>query len=1032
VITLMPTLIFSRRAGRHAGVNGGMGRSALQEMGRSALPGTRTICQTLPMAAIAPAPVLDRPAERLVGRTSEVETLERSLDELARGGPGALAFIGEPGIGKTRLMRELEARAEQRGDLVLYGAASELERDVPFAVFVDALDEYLESLDPTDLMHLDEDARAELAHVFPSLSGLAGDAAVAPQQERYPTHRAVRALLEHLARTKPLVLALDDIHWADAASIELLGVLLRKPPGAAVLMALAVRPRQVPERLLAALERAHRAGSLTRIDIPALTPAEARDLLGESFDEAALASLYRESGGNPLYMEQLAGTADGAVGGRPQAGSLLTGLGIPGAVAASLGDELGALSDGTRRVLEGAAVAGDPFEPDLAAEAAQTSEAQALMAVDELLELDLIRETDVPRRFRFRHPIVRRAVYESTRGGWRLGAHERCAMALAARGATAAARAHHVERSARQGDRTAVAVLREAGEAAARLAPESAANWFGGALRLLPEEAPSAERIPLLVARASSLAATGRFVESRRDLLESVDLAARDAPEWRGRATTACAAVEHLLGLQKEAHRHLASALADLGGATSADAVALMVELSVDGLHAGDFRAMQTWAARAVTAAKPLGQPALVAAAVAIRAWASAAGGSGPQAQEHSDEATELIDELSDDVLAGRLDALANLASADLFLDRFPAATRHAERALRIGRATGQAVLLPVVVAMLGGSLWVQGKPREAGRLFEEAVESARLAGNVESLAWMLFNRSIAALAAGDLDVALSTAEESVELEDRLQPGVLSGTAAAVLGAALLEAGQAERCVDVIVSRAGGEEIQLVGGSWRVRFLEVLVRALLAIRRRPDAARVAATARACADIVALPSAEGFARLAEAAMHLDEGTPITAADDARAAAEAFDSVAASWDAARSRSFAGLALAAAGESGAAADQLGLAAAGFHSFGSIRYRDQAEHELRKLGRRIHRRSRPGSARGSGLGELTERELEVARLVADRRTNPEISAALFLSQKTVETHLRNIFNKVGVDNRVALARLVEGAARGASDADG
>ena len=73
-------------------------------------------------------------------------------------------------------------------------------------------------------------------------------------------------------------------------------------------------------------------------------------------------------------------------------------------------------------------------------------------ALDELLKVDLLRTTDVPRRFRFRHPLVRRAVYEAAAPGWRLGAHERCAEALAARGAPATARAHHVERSAREGD----------------------------------------------------------------------------------------------------------------------------------------------------------------------------------------------------------------------------------------------------------------------------------------------------------------------------------------------------------------------------------------------------------------------------------------------------------------------------------------------------------------------------------------------------------------------------------------------------
>ena len=103
---------------------------------------------------------------------------------------------------------------------------------------------------------------------------------MALQHERYRSHRAVRELLEQLASTQPLVLLLDDLHWADSASVELVGALLRRPPAAPVLLVLAVRPRHVAERLSTALERAERAEALTRIELAALSPEEARELLG--------------------------------------------------------------------------------------------------------------------------------------------------------------------------------------------------------------------------------------------------------------------------------------------------------------------------------------------------------------------------------------------------------------------------------------------------------------------------------------------------------------------------------------------------------------------------------------------------------------------------------------------------------------------------------------------------------------------------------------------------------------------------------
>ena len=962
-------------------------------------------------------------AEHLVGRVAELDGLDQVLAELDRGRSGAIELVGEPGIGKTRLLRELAARAEERGQLVLAGSATEFERDLPFSVFVDALDEYVQGLEATRLAALGDDVRTELAHVFPSLSALASGHPAALQHERYRSHRAIRELLEQLATTKPLVLVLDDFHWADAASAELLGALLRRPPAAAVLIVLAVRPRQMPERISTALERAQRAATLTRIELGPLTRAEARDLLGGAVDGAEAEALYEEGGGNPFYLEQLARSLERASADGSRVAEMSAAIGVPSTVAAALTEELALLSDGTRIVLEGAAVAGDPFEPELAAAAAATAEAAAMDAVDELLQLDLVRTTDVPRRFRFRHPLVRRAIYEATLGGWRLGAHERCAEALAARGASAAARAHHVERSAREGDVAAVAVLREAGETAAWVAPASAAGWFAGALRLLPQNAPAQERVELLLARAEALTATGHFADSHIALLEGITIVPEESVALRAKLIRACAGVEHLLGQQEQAHARLANALQALPESGSAEVVALMIELALSEFYATDYQSMLDWAQPAVNAAKQLDDPPLTAAAVAMLALADAMTGAGERFEADLSEAATLVDALSDDELAQRLDAAAWLAGAELYLDHYAEADAHASRALMLGRATGQGEHFLVLYQILGRAWYVRGKLAEATELLDEAIEGARLLGNMHALAWNLFNRSVVAVAVGDLDIARATAQESVDLSRGLDEGFVAAWAAIRLAAVLLEAGEAKRAAQLLLGSAGGEELTLIPGGWRSYCLELLTRCWLALDRHTEAQRAADCTAAQAEAVQLPLPAAWADRAAAAVAIHAGDPARAAELALRSAGAATEAGAPIEAALSRTLAGRALAQSGERDRAVPELQRAAAELATCGALRYRDQAERELGKLGHRIHRRTRPGKADGTGIETLTARELQVARLVADSKTNPEIAAQLFLSQKTVETHIRNIFRKLDVGSRVELARTVERA---------
>lgn len=964
-------------------------------------------------------------SEQLVGRAEELVSLEEVLAALESGGPAAVDIVGEPGIGKTRLLTELAGRADARGHLVLSGSASELELDLPFGLFVDALDEYVQGLDPRRLEVLEDDVRDGLATVFPSLSALAPERAVVVRHGRYRSHRAVRELLERLTASKPLVLVLDDVHWADPASVDLIDSLLRRPPDAAVLLALATRPRQAPPRLSTALEHARRTGTLTRIELDVLTRAEAGELLGEAVDEATASALHEDSGGNPFYLEQLARSLQRSFASELAATESLDGFQVPPVVAAALAEELGLLPENARLLLQGAAVAGDPFDPELATAAAAADEVPAYEALDELVRLDLVRETDVPRRFRFRHPLVRRAVYEASLPGWRLGAHERSAEALASRGVPASERAHHIERAGKQGDAEAVATLREAGAAATHRAPASAAHWFEGALRLLPSDATDEERVELLLARAGALAVCGRFTEAHSALLKSIELVPEDAVGLRVRLITACAGTEHLLGRHEDAHARLEETLTGLADPDSPEAAALMIELALDGLYRMEFDEIDSEAGRALDVARSVGDRPLTASAAATRAWGAALTGSVSEAESHRAEAAPLVDSLSDEELALGLYSAVNLAGAELYLDRFDDAGRHAERVVAVAQATGQPAYVPFAFMLLAWVRMLRGELAEGGEMLDDAIEEARPLGNAQSLAGLLLNRSLTALLAGDVEIAVSAAEESVELTRGMDNGLVPAATGLALAAARLETGDPRLgdAVELLLERTGGPDLPLMpGGSFRAKWLELLTRCWLALGRSKDAERAAACAAVTADSMGgLRMATAMAQRAAAVVALASGEPASAARAALASAAAAEEVPVPVEAALSRLLAGRALAQAGQHERALVELERAGTTFHTCGAHRYRGAADHELRRIGGHVHRRTRPGQADAIGVDTLTDREKQVARLVVDRRTNPEIAETLFLSPKTVETHLRNIFRKLDVTSRADVARAVE-----------
>ena len=220
---------------------------------------------------------------RLIGRRRELERIERLLAEPAEGSPQVIQIAGESGIGKTRLLSYAVELAAQKGSCTLVGRAAEFESDEPFGVFIDALDHVCADLDDAALAALGEESLRELSNLLPALATRIAQTAEPPPErpagvgmDRYRLHRAVAVLLGVLAAGRPLLLVVDDLHWADPASVELLLYLLRRPPEVPLSVAVAFRARQLGPKASTALQQAQRDSHGELIELSPLSAEEAR------------------------------------------------------------------------------------------------------------------------------------------------------------------------------------------------------------------------------------------------------------------------------------------------------------------------------------------------------------------------------------------------------------------------------------------------------------------------------------------------------------------------------------------------------------------------------------------------------------------------------------------------------------------------------------------------------------------------------------------------------------------------------------
>ena len=380
----------------------------------------------------------------------------------------------------------------------------------------------------------------------------------------------------------------------------------------------------------------------------------------------------------------------------------------------------------------------------------------------------------------------------------------------------------------------------------------------------------------------------------------------------------------------------------------------------MDGFFRMDYELMREWAERALSTARPLGDRPLTAAAVAVLAFASATSGATPEAEAHRSEAAALVADLDDDELALRLDAAANLAGAELYLDRYEEAGAHAERALSVGRATGQSEFIPLPYSILGQVKLLRGQLAEAGELLDNAVEGARLSGNVQALAGNLVNRSLAALAAGDLGTGARHRRGERRADERARPEPrLRGRGGARRRAPRERRSRARRRCPSVVS-SGGDELPLIPGVWRAKCARA-AHPLLARARPPERSRTRGRERAGHGRGPSTPHGGFdGRSRRGGRRARGRRSDLAAKRALAAADAADEVGAPVEAGLARTLAGRALAQAGQTERAVAELKHAASELHACGALRYRAAAERELR--GSAIASTAAPGPARSIG----------------------------------------------------------------------
>ncbi|WP_233512717.1 helix-turn-helix transcriptional regulator [Micromonospora deserti] len=942
----------------------------------------------------------------LVGRQRELEALRDALARARAGEPTTVLVGGEAGVGKTRLLEEFGRQATEAGARLLVGQCLELgEAGLPFAPFAAALRAVLRR----DGAGVFDGYEAEFARLLPELArGPVGVAAppVAPGSDapRGYLFDLVAELFHRLATGQPLVLVIEDLHWADRSTRDLIGFLVRAARTARLLLVCTYRTDELhrghPLRpFLAELDRAR---GVERLELGRLdrdgTGAILADLLGAEPAARAVDDIHDRTQGNPLFIEELAA-----------AGDPIGCAALPETLRDLLLARVDRLPDGAQRVLRIAAAGGTRFAHQLLAEVAGLPEPELEDALRAAVAAQLV-VADPDGDYEFRHALVREAVHDELLPGEHARLHARFAAAIEAQ-------PHLV--------------------AAGRAPAEIAHHWYAA------HDHPRA----LVTARAAACAAAERYAYAEQSrLLERVLELWELVPDAADR-----------LGMD-----HLAVLEETLAAATTAGDYQRALTLTRAALAEVDSAAEPLRAARLLDRrGRMLVMLGKSDGAAELREAYRLASGvpDGPERRRLlADVAAHLarVDRVDGARIAAEVMAAAEAVGVDAALlpvqlavlrrrDNAPdLGLAELRRSEALSRAAGTAPALVSALVHISDVLFELGRYEESARAAADGVTEARRVGISRSTgAYLLSNRAEALLALG----RWAEADEACADAARIDPPGVSGLHWLQLRA-LLRLARGHPAADEAVGRAlSFLTMAYLHPHQRLPLHELRLEAALAADDLPEAGRAAQAALAEADLAGCPrygwpvltavarvarraGDDGLAaRVAALAATVPERFPaerahaaqvaatVARGDDPlaawRAAVAAWRADGQPWQLGRALLALGEAAAAAGERDEVAAAVAEAAALADRLGAAPLAEQAATLARRVGLRGATRGRPGA------DLLTLREREVLRLVVEGHSNSRIAETLFISPKTASVHVSRIIAKLDVSNRVEAAAL-------------